>query len=123
MYEGSFQLTSSSQGNTTWHNYFNKSEIGTLYINNLILRPGINDYYAWADIQQGPVLAGLGKKPACEDPEGMLTFELAGKTVENRGQPIPWYADALGSHNTSVTMPVGEAVAKALGGNRVPCSS
>lgn len=69
------------------------------------------------------MLAGLGKKPTCEDPEGMLTFELSGKTVENEGQPIPWYADALASHNASVTMPVGAAVAKALNGNRVPCSS
>ena len=89
----------------------------------MILRPGTNDYFVWADIEQSPVLTALGRKPTCEDPEGMLTFELSGKTVENQGQPIPWYADALASHNASVTMPVGQAVAEALGGIRVSCSS
>ncbi|KAK7970449.1 hypothetical protein PG988_009522 [Apiospora saccharicola] len=111
------------QGNTTWNNYLDGgANVGTAYIDNLAMRPGNNDFFIWADIAQMPVLAALGKKPVCESPQGDLTFELSGKTVENNGQSIPWLATALSAHNASITMPVGAAVAKALNAS-VPCSN
>ncbi|KAK8056025.1 hypothetical protein PG993_001252 [Apiospora rasikravindrae] len=104
-------------GNTTWNNYLDGgANVGTAYIQNLAMHPESNDFFIWADIAQGPVLTALGKKPVCESPDGDLTFQLSGKTVENEGQSIPWLATALSAHNASVTMPVGAAVAKALGG-------
>ncbi|KAK8082341.1 hypothetical protein PG996_001122 [Apiospora saccharicola] len=110
-------------GNTTWNNYLDGgANVGTAYIDNLAMRPGNNDFFIWADIAQMPVLAALGKKPVCESPQGDLTFELSGKTVENNGQSIPWLATALSAHNASITMPVGAAVAKALNAS-VPCSN
>ncbi|KAK7941029.1 uncharacterized protein PG986_013416 [Apiospora aurea] len=109
-------------GNTTWNNYLDGgANVGTAYIQNLAMHPGSNDFFIWADIAQGPVLTALGKKPVCESPDGDLTFQLSGKADENEGQSIPWLATALSAHNASATMPVGAAVAKALGG-RIPCS-
>lgn len=111
------------QGNTTWNNYLDGgANVGTAYIQNLAMRPGNNDFFIWADITQMPILAALSKKPVCESPQGDLTFELSGKTVENAGQSIPWLATALSTHNASVTMPVGAAVAKVLKAP-VPCSN
>ncbi|KAK6842214.1 hypothetical protein PG995_001292 [Apiospora arundinis] len=110
-------------GNTTWNNYIDGgANVGTLYMPNLGIYPGNNDFHVSADIAQGPVLTALGKKPVCEDPQGDLTFQLSGKTVENHGQSIPWLASALAAHNASITMPVGAAVAKVLG-SRIPCSN
>lgn len=116
-------LLSMKQGNTTWNNYIDGgANVGTLYMPNLGIYPGNNDFHVSADIAQGPVLTALGKKPVCEDPQGDLTFQLSGKTVENHGQSIPWLASALAAHNASITMPVGAAVAKVLG-SRIPCSN
>ncbi|KAI1075810.1 hypothetical protein F5B20DRAFT_558723 [Whalleya microplaca] len=101
-------------GNTTFTNYFNGSDIGTVYILNLVLYPGVNDYFIWADIQQGPIVTALTQKPYCER-NGTLPFQLAGKTVINNGQPIPYFADALKASNQSVDINIGQAIANDIG--------
>ncbi|KAI1099412.1 hypothetical protein F4804DRAFT_345545 [Jackrogersella minutella] len=101
-------------GNTTFHTYFNNSDIGTSYVLNMVLRPGPNNFFIWADINQTAVLAGLMQRPWCER-NGTLTFELAGKSVTSHGQPIPYFADALAATNMSVDIPIGEAVTSDLG--------
>ena len=65
-------------------------------------------------------LAALGSKPYCDEKKGIPPLVLRGKTVENFGQPIPYFADALGSHNQTVDVDVGTPVARLLGGP-VPC--
>lgn len=85
----------------------------------MVLRPGNNSFFMWADIDQGPILEALTKRPACQT--GALTFDLRGKFVKNKGQDIPYLADALASANQTVTIDVGSAVKKSLGIS-IPCS-
>ncbi|OTB07603.1 hypothetical protein M426DRAFT_241027 [Hypoxylon sp. CI-4A] len=101
-------------GNTTFHTYFNNTEVGTSYIMNMVLYPGSNSFFIWADTNQTAVLAGLTQRPWCER-DGTLTFELAGRTVMNHGQPIPYLADALGATNSSADIPIGQAIKGDLG--------
>lgn len=101
-------------GNTTFHTYFNNTEIGTSYILNMRLYPGPNDFFIWADINQTSIVNGLTHRPWCER-NGTLTFQLAGKNVTNGGQPIPYFADALAATNTSVDIPIGQAVRSDIG--------
>ncbi|KAI1461894.1 hypothetical protein F4805DRAFT_186648 [Annulohypoxylon moriforme] len=101
-------------GNTTFNTYLNGSEIGTSYILNLVLHPGTNDFFIWADINNTAVVNALTKRPTCEH-NGTLTFELSGKNVTNLGQHIPYFADALASSNTSVDIPIGQAIKSDLG--------
>ncbi|KAI0842849.1 hypothetical protein F5Y06DRAFT_74997 [Hypoxylon sp. FL0890] len=101
-------------GNATFRTYFNESEIGTSYIFNMVLRPGPNNFFIWADINQTAVLNGLTKRPWCER-NGTLTFELAGKNVMNNGQPVPYFANALAATNLSVDIPIGQAIQSDIG--------
>ncbi|KAI0148128.1 hypothetical protein F4776DRAFT_300780 [Hypoxylon sp. NC0597] len=101
-------------GNVTFHTYFNESEIGTSYILNMVLRPGPNEFFIWADINQTAIINGLTKRPWCER-NGTLTIQLAGRDVTNNGQPIPYFANALAAANVSVDIPIGQAIKNDLG--------
>ncbi|KAI1213987.1 uncharacterized protein F4807DRAFT_207939 [Annulohypoxylon truncatum] len=101
-------------GNTTFHTYLNGSEIGTSYILNMVLHPGTNDFFIWADINNTAVLNALTKRPTCER-NGTLTFELSGKNVTNLGQPIPYFANSLAASNMSVDIPIGQAIKSDIG--------
>ncbi|TGJ82537.1 hypothetical protein E0Z10_g6200 [Xylaria hypoxylon] len=100
-------------GNTTFTNYFNGEEVGQTYINNLILYPGNNTFFATADIKQLPIINALTQEPFCEL-KGKLPFQLSGKDVVNNGQVIPYFRDALAASNQSITIDLSEA-AKKLG--------
>ncbi|KAI1390275.1 uncharacterized protein F4822DRAFT_231237 [Hypoxylon trugodes] len=102
-------------GNTTFHTYFNNTEIGTAYILNVVLRAGMtNDFFIWADINETTILEALTQRPWCER-NGTLTFQLAGKNVTNNGQALPYFATALGATNASVDIPIGQAVWSDIG--------
>ncbi|KAI1412595.1 hypothetical protein F5Y13DRAFT_199829 [Hypoxylon sp. FL1857] len=101
-------------GNTTFHTYFNGSDIGTSYILNMVLRPGPNEFFIWADINETAVLDGLTQRPTCER-NGTLTIELSGKDVTNNGQPVPYFANALAASNVSVDMAIGQAIQSDIG--------
>ncbi|OTA69025.1 hypothetical protein K449DRAFT_396401 [Hypoxylon sp. EC38] len=103
-----------AQGNVTFHTYFNGSDIGTSYILNMVLHPGPNDFFIWADINQTAIINGLTKRPWCER-NGTLTIQLSGKEVTNNGQPIPYFANALAATNVSVDIPIGQAIQNDLG--------
>ncbi|KAI8632245.1 hypothetical protein F5Y19DRAFT_356217 [Xylariaceae sp. FL1651] len=100
-------------GNTTFLNYFDDTQIGMTYINNLILRPGNNSFAVTADIEQVPILKALTQQPFCKL-EGKLPFQLSGSDVKNNGQEIPYFRDALAASNQSVTIDLSQA-AKAIG--------
>lgn len=106
-------------GNTTFHNYLLGEEVGTVFIDNLTLRPGMNEYPMRATVKNEAVINALGQKPYCEQ-KGVLPFQIRGKTVVNHGQPLPYFADALAAHNQTIDIPIGEAVNKSLG-VVVPC--
>lgn len=76
-----------------------------------------------ATVDNGAVLTALGSRPYCDEKKGVLPLVLRGKTVENFGQSLPYFADALGSHNQTVEVDIGTPVAKLLGGKPVPCSA
>ncbi|KAI1446754.1 hypothetical protein F5Y02DRAFT_425430 [Annulohypoxylon stygium] len=101
-------------GNTTFSTYLNGSEVGTSYILNLVLHPGTNDFFIWADINNTIVLNALTKHPTCER-NGTLTFELSGKNVTDLGQPIPYFANSLAASNVSVDIAIGQAVKNDIG--------
>jgi len=89
-------------GNVTFYNYLLGKEVGTVYIDNLTLRPGLNYYTMRATINNGDVINALGQKPYCEN-NGVLPFQIRGKSVIRNGQPLPYFADALARSCTSVT--------------------
>ncbi|KAI1093683.1 hypothetical protein F5B19DRAFT_116719 [Rostrohypoxylon terebratum] len=101
-------------GNTTFNTYLNGNEAGTSYILNLVLHPGTNDFFIWADINNTVILNALTKHPTCER-NGTLTFELSGKNVTDLGQPIPYFAKSLAASNVSVDIPIGQAVKNDIG--------
>jgi len=106
-------------GNTTFHNYLLGKEVGTVYIDNLTLRPGVNEYPMRATVDSPAVIDALGKKPYCEQ-KGVLPFQIRGKTVVNHGQSLSYFADALGAYNQTIDIPIGAAINKSLG-VVVPC--
>lgn len=107
-------------GNATFHNYLLGAEIGTVFIDNMLLRPGLNNFTMRATIDQGPVLKALGQKPYCEN-GGQLPFQLSGKDVVNNGQRLSYYADALASGNQTVTIDIGGDLKKHLN-LTIPCA-
>jgi len=104
------------QGNATFRNYILGKEVGTVFIDNIVLYPGEkNEFPMRATIDNGPILEALGKKPYCDETKGVLPFQLSGKTVVNDGKSLSYFADALASHNQTIDIDVGTPVAKLLG--------
>ncbi|KAI0970304.1 hypothetical protein F4678DRAFT_136304 [Xylaria arbuscula] len=98
-------------GNTTFTNYFNGSDIGQTYINNLMLYPGNNSFSTSADIAQLPIITALTQEPFCKL-KGKLPFQLRGKDVENNGQVLPYFRDALAGTLLNVTIDLSGAAPK-----------
>ncbi|KAK4240321.1 hypothetical protein C8A03DRAFT_42127 [Achaetomium macrosporum] len=110
-------------GNVTFRNYLFGKEIGTVYIDNLRVRPGMNVYHMRATIEQGPVVDALGRPEYCQGPnKGILPFEISGKSVVNHGQPLSYFADALAAVNQSIPINIGAGIKNSLGID-VPCSN
>ncbi|KFZ09437.1 hypothetical protein V501_05568 [Pseudogymnoascus sp. VKM F-4519 (FW-2642)] len=107
-------------GNATFANYFEQKKIGTLYIDDMFIRPGINNVSVRAEIEQAPILLALRKKPYCTD--GVMPFDLMGESVINHGQPLPYFADALALHAQSTSIGVGEALFETTGAKLYNCS-
>lgn len=103
-------------GNATFNNYLEGALVGTVFIDNIILYPGLNNTFPMrATIENAPVLTALGKKPYCDETKGVLPFQISGKTVTNYGQSLTYFADALASHNQTLDIDVGTPVAALLG--------
>jgi len=93
-------------GNASFTTYLLGANVGMSYIDNLTLRPGLNNFTMHANISQANTLNALQTKPYCEN-GGLLPFELTGKDVINNGQHLKYYSDALGVANQTVDIPVG----------------
>ncbi|KAK0718722.1 hypothetical protein B0T21DRAFT_295567 [Apiosordaria backusii] len=108
-------------GNATFHNYLDGQEIGTVFIDSLFLRAGeVNKYKMRATIEQSPVLEALGKSPACDKNKGWLDFQIRGKTVNNNGQDLPYFANALSTANQTIPIDIGGTLQRSLG-ITIPC--
>ncbi|KAF0332223.1 hypothetical protein K4K61_010587 [Colletotrichum sp. SAR11_59] len=106
-------------GNASFRNLLNNNEIGTVYIDNLVLHPGDNNVNMRANISQAPVLTAIQAKPACEN--GVIPFGLNGKDVVNGGQRLSYFADALAAGTVLTDINVGAALKKI--GLNLTCSS
>jgi len=93
-------------GNASFTSYLEGKEVGTTFIDNMVLVPGLNNFTLKANISQGAVLDALQRKPYCEN-GGNIPFQLSGKDVVNFGQHLTYYSDALGAANQTVTIPIG----------------
>lgn len=74
-------------------------------MDNMFLRPGLNNFTMHANISQNAVLAALAQKPYCET-GGILPFELTGLDVINHGQHLSYYSTALSSANQTVDIDI-----------------
>lgn len=110
-----------SQGDVSFHTYFNGTSIGNTNITNMVLYPGDNNFTVKGDIAQAIIIKALQQRPYCEN-GGVLPIELSGNTVTDDDQPIPWLADALSSFNVSLTIGIGEAAKNDIGLD-LPCSA
>lgn len=106
-------------GNATFGNFFNNTKIGTLFIDNMFLYPGINNLSIRANISQLPVLNAVRTKPYCDT--GVLPFELLGESVVNKGQPLPYFAIPLGLEKQVTEIDVGTPLTKTLGPGIASC--
>lgn len=107
-------------GNVTFDSFLFDKDIGTIFIDNLALEPGMNEYEMRATVDNGPVLGGLAKKPYCEQ-GGILPIAISGETVVNKGQSLPYFRDALAASRLTVEIPIGQAVKDNIG-LTVPCA-
>jgi hypothetical protein len=96
--------------------------VGTTYIDNMYLRPGLNNFTLRAKISQSPVLSALSKKPYCEQ-DGLLPFQLSGKDVVNNGEHLTYYSDALAAGNQTIDIPIGADLERDYSAFKVKCSS
>ncbi|OLN88809.1 hypothetical protein CCHL11_01922 [Colletotrichum chlorophyti] len=99
-------------GNTTFSNMLNGEDIGTVYIDNLVLHPGINNVSMRANISQAPVLTAIQGRPYCEN--GILPFALRGKDVSNHGQKLSYFTDALSAGEVITEIDIGSSLKKSL---------
>ncbi|KAF4462498.1 hypothetical protein FALBO_10689 [Fusarium albosuccineum] len=107
-------------GNVTFTNYVGDEEVGTLYIQNLLLQPGDNIVNISASMDQTAILKAVRQDPYCKT--GVVPFKLLGKSVVNRGENLTYFAAALGSSNQTVEIDIGAILKKDLDYN-VTCSS
>ena len=96
-------------GNATFGNFLNGQSIGTVNLDNMVLRPGMNSVAMRANVTQTPVITTVTKRPYCED--GKLPFVLRGTDVVNNGQHIGYFADALAASNQTITIDIGKTLA------------
>ncbi|KAI9903075.1 hypothetical protein N3K66_002427 [Trichothecium roseum] len=106
-------------GNVSFINFVDDKDIGTLFINDLVLKPGDNDVNVTAVLDQAAVLTAVSSRPYCED--GMVPFKLLGNNVTNNGQNLSYFADALASANQTVPINITAIISSSLGIN-VECS-
>jgi hypothetical protein len=88
----------------------NGEDIGTVYMDNLILYPGINNVSIYADVSQGPVLQAMTTPPYCEN--GTIPFQMQGENVTRNGEELQYFAGALRQLTQTVDIPLGEAFAR-----------
>ncbi|TDZ13067.1 hypothetical protein C8035_v000345 [Colletotrichum spinosum] len=99
-------------GNASFSNLLEGRDIGTVFIDNLVLRPGDNNVSMRANITQAPVLAAIQKRPYCQD--GIIQFELRGKNVSNGGQRLSYFADALSVGSVTTNIDIGSTLKQSL---------
>ncbi|KAH7152138.1 hypothetical protein B0J13DRAFT_673209 [Dactylonectria estremocensis] len=92
--------------------FLNGTDLGTAFVDNLTLYPGINNVSMRANISQAPVLAAVSVEPTCET--GLLPLQLQAKGAENAGENLPYLTNALAGANFSVAINIRETFERDL---------
>ncbi|KAH8737037.1 hypothetical protein BGZ61DRAFT_7705 [Ilyonectria robusta] len=100
-------------GNVSFTNFVGDENVGTLYIQDLLLKPGDNVLNITATMDQLAILSAVRKKPYCNT--GILPFKLLGKSVVNNGDDLSYFAAALASTNQTVNIDIGSIIKNDLG--------
>ncbi|RDA95980.1 hypothetical protein CP533_5874 [Ophiocordyceps camponoti-saundersi (nom. inval.)] len=108
-------------GNVSFTNFVAGRNIGSMTINNLLLRPGSNKVDVEAELDQLQVLEIIGTRPYCET--GIVPFELLATNVTHDGQRLDYFANALASRNQSVDIDIGSILRKTIPSYKLSCSS
>jgi flagellar basal body-associated protein FliL len=106
-------------GNVTFANFIGDERVGTLYIDDLVLRPGDNLVDISATMDQFTILSLVRSPEYCE--EGIIPFKLLGENVTNNGQNIPYFLAGLASANQTVPIDIASIIEKSLN-TTVGCS-
>jgi hypothetical protein len=101
-------------GNATFRNFAEGQDVGSLEIENLLLVPGTNTVEVRGNLNQSIIL-GLATSDKFSA-TGIIPFQLLGETVMNNGHSLSYFAESLGSSNTTVNVNVGAIIRNSLGG-------
>ncbi|KAH8700683.1 hypothetical protein BGW36DRAFT_357336 [Talaromyces proteolyticus] len=102
-------VVSVAMGNVTLPIFVNGAQIGTSYINDLVLVPGSNTYHVKSIIDQVQVIdLVLGSK--AKYPSGVIPLDIIGNHSEYNGQEITYYSEALKSNTMSTTLNVTQVL-------------
>lgn len=108
------------QGNVSFTNFVDDQEVGTLYIDNLLLVPGNNRVNISAHMEQIRIITLLRSDKYCED--GIMPFQLQGENVTNHGEDIEYFAAGLASNNQTVEIDIKTIVLNNLN-TTITCGS
>lgn len=95
-------------GNVTYATTIDDTDVGTTFLDDVVLVPGSVNVDLRATISQIPVLAALSTEPYCAT--GVVPFTLTGESVVNQGNDLDYLADALADAPTTVDVPLGESL-------------
>lgn len=85
-------------------NFVDDQEVGTLYIDNLLLVPGNNRVNVTAHMEQARIITLLRSDKYCES--GVMPFKLQGENVTNHGEDLAYFAAGLSSANQTVEIDI-----------------
>ncbi|GAB0138544.1 hypothetical protein EsDP_00006776 [Epichloe bromicola] len=97
-------------GNVTFDIFANDHSTGTLDVNNLLLRPGINNIPITSRVNQTQVLQLVKSPQFCE--KGIIPFQLRVHEVRANGEEIPWLESAMRGATQSVDINIGEILGR-----------
>ncbi|KAI9171562.1 hypothetical protein HJFPF1_01048 [Paramyrothecium foliicola] len=97
-------------GNVSFTNFIDDERVGTLWIENLVLHPGINRLDITANMSQARIISKVRLAEYCDD--GIVPFKLLGDDVVNNGQDLSYFATALASANQTVPINIGDIIEK-----------
>ncbi|KAF4581123.1 hypothetical protein GQ602_007260 [Ophiocordyceps camponoti-floridani] len=107
-------------GNASFTNFADGQNLGTMTINNLVLRPGDNEVDVEAMLDQIKMLKIMTKRPYCET--GIVPFDVLGTKVVNNGEELDYFTKALGSANQTIDIDIGKILRKSLPDLPVACA-
>ncbi|KFA66308.1 hypothetical protein S40285_01865 [Stachybotrys chlorohalonatus IBT 40285] len=99
-------------GNVSFTNFVGDDEVGTVYINDLTLRPGTNRLNVSGNLDQLRILGLVTSPEYCDN--GTVPFKLLGSSVTNNGEHLEYFERALASNNQTVSIDIAQVIQQDL---------